>query len=243
MIALQIIGGIFLLGLSIILLYFLLLPLGSLIPVNLKYRPAEKGIDIYLTTNGMHTDFVVPTKNYLFDWTQIVDSRPFAKNIADFPHLGIGWGDWGFYIELDAWENLSAKLAAKTLLNPKTATIMHITGYEQLPFDTLRVEKVSLSSSQYLHLCSFIYNAFALKDNQEIDLLPDLGYTENDNFYKAHGTYHAIHTCNYWVNKGLKKIGVRTALWSPLDKGIFYQLEKIKPQQPIQLTTQQPKTV
>ena len=110
-----------------------------------------------------------------------------------------------------------------------TPTIMHVIRYDELPQEELRIEKISISKNQYLHLCSFIFNYFALNEKQEIELIPNVGYNANDNFYHANGVYHAFHTCNYWVNKGLKKIGVRTALWSPLDKGIFYQLEKVKP--------------
>lgn len=228
MLILKIIGVIILVLIGIIIAYLLLLPLGAIIPINRKYAATKNGIDIYVSTNGMHVDFILPTQNHLFDWTKIADSKPFDKDLSEYPYLGIGWGDWGFYIELDEWKNLTAKLALKTLLNPTTTTLMHITGYNQLPDDSLKVEKIALSYSQYVHLCGYIYKYFKLDSNQEIMLLPELGYTPNDNFYKAIGSYHALHTCNYWVNKGLKKIGVRTALWSPLDRGIFYQLGKIK---------------
>ena len=241
MIILKVFGLLLFSIILLILFYLLLIPLGAIIPVNWKYRPAKNGIEVYLSTNGMHTDFILPTQTYLFDWNQLIDNQPFAKPIHAYPFLGLGWGDWGFYIELDEWKNLTPQLAAKTLLNPNTPTIMHITGYEQLPYDKLRVAKVVLSNSQYLQLCDFIYSAFALDKKQTINLLPDLGYTKDDNFYKAHGAYHAFHTCNYWVNKGLKKIGVRTALWSPLDRGIFYQLEKVKPVMiPASIPSQQP---
>jgi len=229
MLILQVLGFSLLLVISLVLVYLLLIPLGSLIPVNLKYQPAQNGVEVFVSTNGMHVDFILPTQNHLFDWSQLIDSQPFAKEIREYPFLGLGWGDWGFYVELDEWENLSPKLAAKTLLNPKTPTLMHIIGYEELPYDKLEVAKIVISYTQYLKLCEFIQTGFALDENQQIDHLPKLGYTEHDNFYKGHGSYHAFHTCNYWVNKGLKKIGVRTPLWSPLDKGIFYQLEKIKP--------------
>jgi len=229
MIILQVLGCSLLVVILIVLAYLILIPLGSLIPINLKYQPVKDGVEVYLSTNGMHVDFILPTQNHLFDWNQLIDSQPFAKKINAYPFLGLGWGDWGFYVELDEWENLSPKLAAKTLLNPKTPTLMHITGYDKLPYEKLEVAKIVISNTQYLKLCDFIQTGFALDENQEIDHLPGLGYTEHDNFYKGQGSYHAFHTCNYWVNKGLKKIGVRTPLWSPLDKGIFYQLEKVKP--------------
>lgn len=228
MILLYTIGSLFLLLLIIFVSYLILLPIGSLIPVNRKFKSASNGIDIFVSTNGMHIDFIVPTQHSLFDWTKIIDGTPYAKPLDQYSYLGIGWGDPGFYLELEAWDKLSLKIAAKAMLIP-TPTIMHVTGYETIPSDTLRVEKITISPSSFVHLNSFIYNSFALEKNHDIDLIPGVGYTPNDNFYQAKGVYHAFHTCNYWVNKGLKKIGVRTALWSPFDKGILYQLEKVKP--------------
>lgn len=228
MILLYTIGSLLLLLLVVFVSYLILLPIGALIPINRKFKSASNGIDIFLSTNGMHIDFIVPTQHPLFDWTKIIDSAPYAKPLDQYPYLGIGWGDPGFYLELEAWDKLSLKIAAKAMLIP-TPTIMHVTGYETIPSDTLRVEKITIPPSSFVHLNSFIYNSFALETKQEIDLIPGVGYTPNDNFYQAKGVYHAFHTCNYWVNKGLKKIGVRTALWSPFDKGVFYQLEKVKP--------------
>jgi len=227
MVILSSLGILILAIIAIIFLSLLLIPIGTIIPINRKYRPVKNGIAIYLSSNGMHTDFIVPTQNNLFNWTTLIDSQPYEKDLKQYPYLGIGWGDWSFYIELDAWENLTPKLAAKALLNPTTKTLMHITAYDELPTKERRVEKVSITHQQYLSLCTFIQTGFDFNDQQAIQLLPNLGYAPNDNFYKATGSYHYFHTCNYWVNKGLKKIGVRTSLWSPIDRGMFYQLGKV----------------
>ena len=229
MLVLSALGILFFFLLLLVAGYLALVPIGTLIPVNRSFRHAENGIDVFVGTNGMHVDFILPTRHPLFDWTTIIDGQPFGQPLSRYRYLGMGWGDPGFYLELEAWKKLTFKIAARAMLLP-TPTILHVTGYEVLPHEELRVEKITLSKSQFVHLCSFIYGAFALQDDQEIDLIPGVGYAENDNFYRANGRYHAFHTCNYWVNKGLKRIGVRTALWSPLDRGIFYQLERVKPE-------------
>lgn len=227
MILLSALGSLLLFVLVIVLTYVILLPIGTIIPVNRKFASTKNGIDIYISTNGMHVDFIVPTQHQLFDWTKIIDGTPYEKSLSAYDYLGIGWGDPGFYLELESWDKLPLKIAARAMLIP-TPTIMHVTGYNELPTDTLRVEKITISPSSFVHLNSFIYNSFALNKDQQIDLIPAVGYTPHDNFYQAKGVYHAFHTCNYWVNKGLKRIGVRTALWSPFDRGILYQLEKVK---------------
>ena len=227
MIVLLVLGYTLLAVVAIVGGYLLLVPFGTHIPVNRKFKHVKDGIDIYVSTNGVHVDYILPAKNHIMDWAKVINSQPFPRNLGEYPHLGIGWGDPGFYLEIETWGHLTAKIAARAMLYP-TPTIMHVTGYDQLPHETLKIEKISISQNQYLELCGYIYKAFALKSDQEVDLIPNVGYTEHDNFYKANGYYHAFHTCNYWVNKGLKKIGVRTSLWSPWDRGIFIQLDKLK---------------
>ena len=190
MVILNGLGIFFLILAGILVVALLLIPMGTIIPINRKYQPVTDGVAIYLSTNGMHTDFIVPTQNGLFDWTTLVDSAPYEKALKEYPYLGIGWGDWGFYVELDAWENLTAKLAAKTLLNPKTKTLMHITAYDFLPTEERRVAKVSISNQQYATLCEFIKTGFDFDGQQKIQLLPGLGYAPNDNFYRGTGSYH-----------------------------------------------------
>jgi len=201
---------------------------GTIIPRNRHFRPVQEGVTLYLSTNGMHTDFVLPTKNDLFDWTQVIDKQNFKSNLNPSTYLGIGWGDRAIYLDLAEWSEITFKMGFKTLMFP-TPSILHITAYESIPSaDNLIIKKTVVSNQQYLQLCQFIKKYFKLDKAQNIQLIEGVGYTENDNFYHANGKYHALYTCNTWINQGLKIIGVRTPLWTPLDKGIFYQFEKIK---------------
>lgn len=208
--------------------YVLLTFFGTIIPYNRNFRPALKGVTLYLSTNGMHTDFVLPAKNELFDWTQVIDNQYFKLNLNSSTYLGIGWGDRAIYLDLAEWSEITFKMGFKTLIFP-TPSILHITAYESVPaVDNLIVKKTTISNQQYLQLCQFIMAYFKLDKAQNIQLIEGVGYTKNDNFYHANGKYHAFYTCNTWINRGLKVIGVRTPLWTPLDKGIFYQFDKIE---------------
>lgn len=211
-----------------VIAYFLFAFFGTLIPHNRKFRPPSNGVTLYLSTNGMHTDFVLPTKNELFDWAQIIDNQNFKLNFTSSTYFGIGWGDRAIYLDIAEWSELTFNMGLKTLFLP-TDSILHVTAYESVPsVDNLVVKKTIISNQQYLQLCQFIVAYFKLDNNQQVQLIKNAGYTENDNFYQANGKYHALYTCNTWINRGLKNIGVRTPLWTPLDKGIFYQFERIK---------------
>lgn len=209
-----------------LVVYALFTLVGMIFPVNRNFISLTDGIDIFVGTNGMHTDFIVPVKNSLFDWTQFIDKTDFDVNLLDNAHIGIGWGDKAIYLDLPDWSQLTFKLGAKTLLLP-TPTLLHITAYKQLPIEALNTSHLRISTSQYLQLCHYILGFFQVDEIRRISSIKDAGYTSNDNFYPAQGKYHAFFTCNTWVNKGFKRIGVRTPLWTPIDKGIFHQLKKI----------------
>ncbi len=211
---------------AIVAVYFLLILLGTIIPVNSKFRNPNEGVDVYISSNGVHTDFIIPAVNHLFDWSKIIDSSIYETPLKEGQYIGVGWGDKGFYLDTPTWAELSPYVALKAMCVP-SRTLMHITSYDKLPDDSKMFAQLYLSDAQFLKLCEYMTRHFAIKDGA-VRLIPDVGYTPNDNFYHAVGKYHAFNTCNFWVNHGLLIIGVRTALWSPLDRGIFYQLKKMK---------------
>lgn len=217
---------ILLLGIGIISTYFLVALISTFIPINRGFKPLSNGIELHLSTNGLHTDFILPTKNEVFDWASIIDATNFELEITNNTYLGIGWGDKAVHLDIENWGELTLKMGLATLFLP-TPTILHITAYDQLPLTTTTIKKTLISEVQYLQLCQYIKGYFQVDAEQKAQLIENVGYTSNDIFYQAVGKYHAFATCNHWVNKGLKKSGVRAPLWSPLDKGIFYQFEKI----------------
>ena len=46
------------------------------------------------------------------------------------------------------------------------------------------------------------------------------GYTSNDIFYEANGSYSIFKTCNTWSNSILKNSGVKSLLWTPFSSDI-----------------------
>lgn len=207
-----------------LLIYGLLILLGMLIPVNRKEIKKSPSIEIFIQSNGVHTDFIVPIKTSVQDWWKIINAPDF-DNHASAKYLAFGWGDEGFYVDTPTWAELKFSTAVKAAFLP-SKTLMHVTAYSETPKTSKICERLNISYPQYEHLCQFIKHSFYWNAQKTVVFLPNEGYTPNDNFYKAVGVYHAFNTCNLWVNKGLKKIGVRSPIWSPLDKGIFYQLKK-----------------
>ncbi len=184
-------------------------------------------VSIYILTNGVHTDFVVPARSALIDWTRKV---PYANTLAgdtSKPYLAMGWGDKGFYLETPTWADLKASVAFKAATGLNT-TAIHATYHSAMRVgDSCR--KIQLTTGQYQRLIRYIEQSFQ-EDRQGrfIHIPTNANYGDSDAFYEAKGSYSMFSTCNEWVNKGLKATGLKSCLWTPFDTGLFL----LFPQQP-----------
>lgn len=150
----------------------------------------------------------------------------FEIKLATDTFLSFGWGDKAIYLDIAEWSELTLGLACRTLFSP-TPALMHINASQHLP--ATNISHTRISKEQYADLCAYIFQTFNLDTAGKVKLIPERGYTKNDQFYEAVGRYHAFNTCNTWANEALKGIGDRTAKWTSVDRAIFYQFNKIKP--------------
>ena len=211
--------------LGLVILYVFVGLLLSVIPVNTQAPMAEEGVAVYITTNGVHADFSVPVVTSTLDWRDYLPPADYSGVHTGFQYISFGWGDKGFYLQTPHWSDLTAATAVNALLLP-SPTAMHVTYYRQPPSSRQEQRMLYLSQAQYQKLVEYIKASFEKGPAGEPILIPNAAYSPYDNFYEAKGSYTLLYTCNNWVNEGLKKIGVRAAVWSPFDWGIMYQLEK-----------------
>lgn len=204
---------------------YLLAALGlALIPVNQDFVQPQDGIDIQLVSNGIHVDFLVPVKASVMDWSQKLSRSTFRAVDDDARYLLFGWGSRAFYLETPRWSDLKVKNVLKAVFWP-SATVAHV-QYVQGTFleDGDACRSVRISEDAYRKLCAFIEASIQRDASDAFQPIAGKSYSDTDNFYEGVGSYHAFNTCNSWTNDGLKQIGVRTALWSPLPFGILRHL-------------------
>ncbi|WP_143961465.1 TIGR02117 family protein [Litoribacter populi] len=201
--------------------YFLFAFLGMIIPVGPEKESFPKEVEIFVHTNGLHADFVLPTTHSAHDWKEVLD----GKHFGDFetPYLSIGWGEKNFYLNTPTMSDLTAPTLVKALFIPSTSA-MHVDYMYGKPRVGDNASSILVSEQMYLELVDYILETFELKEGKAI-LIDHKGYHDYDQFYRAKGKYHALWTCNNWTNRGLKKIGLRNSLWTPMDWGVFYYLE------------------
>ncbi len=162
---------------------------------------------LYITSNGVHTSFVLPYE----DFESLIKLSDYQE-IKGRDYIMIGWGDQDFYMNVPEWKDLTLKTALCSTLLP-TPSAMHVTLIQQPVLDDY-TQQVIVSESSYNILIENIKSTFVLEQNQPI-LFLNKGYSKSDNFYEAHGSYHAFNTCNSWTNRMMKEAELKHCLWTP----------------------------
>jgi len=205
---------------GIILIYALLGYLLPFIEVSEKDDGEAKEIPIYIYTNGVHTDIVMPVKNDIHDWSSKIPFSDTKSAKTDYQFVGIGWGDKGFYLDTPTWADLKFSTAFKAAFW-LSESAMHCSFYRKMT-EADDCKKIMISRSQYRKLIDFVDKKFDKDDQGNYILVPtNAVYGDNDAFYDAKGRYSFLNTCNTWANDALKAAGQKAAFWTPSDYGIF----------------------
>jgi uncharacterized protein (TIGR02117 family) len=209
--------------------WLLFLALGMLIPRHTDFRSAPDGIPIYVTSNGFHTDLVLPLREARTgtDWSQRLpgDSAQWAR-FEGYKYVAFGWGSEAFYLESYGGHFPQASTVVRALLPGRT--LMHVDFYQRAPVVGPRVARVQVTPAQYQTLVQHVSESFAPDPTGRWVLRNAAGYTPEDFFFRATGSYHGFRTCNDWTNQGLQRAGIRAALKAPLAAGVLYQVRQAR---------------
>jgi uncharacterized protein (TIGR02117 family) len=186
------------------------------IPANRSFVAASSGVEVFVWSNGVHTDIVVPARHEVMDW------QPWftATNVS---HIAFGWGDKGFFLEVPEWRDLTFKVAFDALVLDGEAA-MHVTLLDQPPARVSTCRRVTISPEQYRALVEHLRGSFKLDSQGRPVRIEAPGYSDNDSFYEATGHYGPINTCNEWTGRGLRKAGIKTGVWTPFESAVMKHL-------------------
>jgi len=196
----------------------------SRIPIVKADPQAAPDVEIYLHTNGVHTDLVLPIKSPLYDWSQQLSIQNIPSRDTTMRYIAFGWGDKGFYLDTPTWADLkfSTAFVAAFWLGSSAMHTTYFHGMTPGP-DTVPLR---LSRAEYTRLIAYIENSFRLDAAGRVQHIKGHSYGRDDAFYEAHRVYSFAYTCNTWTNNALKASGQRACFWTPADSGIFYQYGK-----------------
>ena len=207
---------VFLLFFTLLIAYFLTALVLSILSTNPKNDHCEQKDGFFIASNGIHLDIIIP-REYLSD--QFVQELNLEKHVD---YVSFGWGDKEFYLNTPTWQDLKLSTAIKaTFMEGESA--IHLTKYRH---QSGAWYTVSVCEYQIDLIIRYINNSFRRNSKGELLIIENAGYTVFDEFYEAKGNYNLINTCNNWVNRGLKKAEIQTAVWSPFDKGVLYHMEE-----------------
>lgn len=186
----------------------------STISVN-KKNLAQSGIPMYLLSNGVHLDLVLPVRHPLQDWSALFPYRNTQAQNQSLDWIGIGWGDKGFYLNTPTWADLTFPVAFRAATGLSSSAI-HAT-YMNAPRLGDSCRFLYATEAQYQTLIAYAKQALNLDaSGNPIWIQTDANYGPNDAFYEAKGSYNAFRTCNTWTNKGLKQAGMPACAWTPM---------------------------
>jgi len=219
---LKIIGRVILGFILFVACYFLSAFVLSRISVGKEPSSVPADVTIYIETNGVHTDIVVPVKNEQMDWSSEVKFENTVSKDTSAKFAAFGWGDKGFYLQTPTWSQLKFSVAFKAAFALSTSAI-HATFYKGLT-EGDDCKKIMICRDQYQRLVNFIQQSFKTDSaGHFINIKTNANYGNSDAFYEAKGKYNLFYTCNTWANNALKSCGQKACAWTPFDTGIFRQ--------------------
>ena len=209
----------FVLGIILFLASYLLIEFVlSSITVN-KDVTAGDDVTIYILTNGVHTDIVVPAKG-IYDWTQLFKYENTQSQDSTLSYLALGWGDKGFYLDTPTWAELKASTAFKAAFGLST-TAIHATYYDKM-IESESCKKITISKAQYQKFIAYMMETLQRNTDGSLQNIKTKAfYNKTDAFYEANGKYSMLFTCNSWANNALKAMELRSCLWAAFDTRIF----------------------
>jgi len=137
---------------AFLVLYVLFSIVLSYIPVGKKNSKSAKHRSMYIHSNGVHVDFILPVDGVDQSLRQQLTVSPAAR------YLAFGWGDKGFYLDTPTWAELKFSTAFKAMFLP-SSTAMHVTEHMQVEASWA---EVALTQVQWTELMTFIHAGFEL---------------------------------------------------------------------------------
>ncbi len=192
--------------------------------ITVNRHPKQGGdITIYIKSNGVHTDIVVPLKNDVKNWSKDILFSQTKANDSIANYVAFGWGDKGFYLNTPEWSDLKASTAFKAAFWLGTSA-MHTKFYKSLK-ESDRCKRIVITRDDYTALVKYIQDSFDVDSEGHVVWIANQSYGQSDAFYEAQNTYSLFYTCNTWANNALKAANQKAALWTPYEGGIFCHYE------------------
>lgn len=202
-------------------LYLLAALVGSLAPINRAWHEAEQGQTIYLVSNGVHTDLILPAEELGLDWRPLLPRVDFADRDPRARFIAFGMGERRVYLNTPRWRDIRPRTVWAALAGGER--VMHV---EWVVDPAWHARAIRLRPEEYRRLWAAVRASFRVDANGRPQRIDHPGYGRDDAFYQGVGRASAINTCNVWAADMLRIAGVKTSLWPPFAQGLEWRYRK-----------------
>ena len=206
---------------AVVALFLLVAWIGSSIPRNPDWREPDRGIEIMVESNGVHTALVLPMVTAERDWGEVFPLTDIAEPDRPYTHVSVSWGERQVFLETPTWWDLKPSTVLR-IAGVGGEGLLHVAWYVR-PAPGEDIRPLRLTRAEYRRLVAAIDRALP---RGEWTAHP--GYGDYDAFYEAPGSYTVRNTCNQWTSDTLAAAGVKTGWWTPFAGGVMKWVPEAK---------------
>jgi uncharacterized protein (TIGR02117 family) len=173
---------------------------------------APKDVLLFIRSNGVHTDLVLPATLDAHDWRALVPAKHFKKPDSSHTYVAFGWGDRGFYLDVPTWNDLTLGAGLRAMSGQGPAA-MHIT-FMPTPVASESVTPFRVSRAEYAAIAAHVKETLVRGADGRVQQIASPWQEDYDALFAAHSAYSPFKTCNEWTRLGLARAGLPTARWA-----------------------------
>lgn len=174
---------------------------------------------IYISSNGIHSDVILPIRHPLMNWETTLNLHHMLAVDTFQTHLKFGWGDKNFFLRTKEWSDMEVGTVVGTVFG-RGPGAMHLILCTPKDLDKASMVEIRLTKKQYQQLCAFVKHSF-LFENGKAKVIAKHPYGTYDFFFDSSIEYNMTYTCNTWTNNALKRAGQHVGVWTPFKGAIF----------------------
>ncbi|MNJ82614.1 hypothetical protein D3C87_00160 [compost metagenome] len=204
---------------AFICMYILIFLSLSPFTVSVEETNDPKTEIIYVSSNGIHSDVILPIRHPLMNWESTLSMHQMLSVDTFQTHLKFGWGDKNFFLRTKEWSDMEVGVVLNTVFG-RGPGAMHLILCTPKDLDKTGLVEIHLTKKQYQKLCVFIKRSF-LFENGKAQVIEKHPYGTYDFFFDSSIEYNMTYTCNTWTNNALKRAGQKMGIWTPFKGAIF----------------------
>ena len=203
-------------------LYLLAALVGSLVPVNRGWTEAQQGTTIYLVSNGIHADLVLPAEAQGLDWRPLLPLSDFAAPDASARWIAFGAGERRVYLDTPRWRDIKPRTIWAALSGGER--VMHV---EWVTHPGYEARAIRLRPEEYRRLWAAIRADFRLDAQGKPQRIDHPGYSIRTPSTSASARPARSRPATAGSASGYGSLACETSAWSPFAQGLLWRYRAV----------------